>query len=49
MLAFMRRNPLTSVGLAGAGAGGLGYVSGMGAPPTGQPMQQYGQGPMGYQ
>lgn len=49
MLAFMRRNPLASVGMAGAGAGGLGYVAGMGAPPPGQPMQQYGQGPMGYQ
>jgi hypothetical protein len=51
MLNRIRRNPLMSVGLAGAGAGGLGYVTGMGAPPPSQPMQQYGQQqmPMGYQ
>lgn len=52
MLNRIRQNPLSSVGIAGLGAGGLGYVAGMGSPPPGQPMQQYGQGqpmPMGYQ
>lgn len=49
---FIRRNPLTSVGLIGAGAGGLGYITGLGAPPPSQPMQEYDpqqQIPAGYQ
>lgn len=55
MLNRIRQNPLASTGIAGLGAGGLGYVAGMGAPPPpGQPMQAYGDPqqqmmPMGYQ
>jgi len=43
LLAKIRRNPVKSVGIAGAGAGGLGYVMGQGAQQQKQPMQQYGQ------
>ena len=43
LLAKIRRNPVKSVGIAGAGAGGLGYVMGQGAQQQEQPMQQYGQ------
>lgn len=48
LLAKIRRNPVKSVGIAGAGAGGLGYVMGQGAQKQEQPMQQYGQPPMMY-
>jgi len=41
LLARIRNNPLKSTALAGAGLGGVGYVMGAGAPPPGQPMQQY--------
>jgi len=48
LLAKIRRNPVKSVGIAGAGAGGLGYVMGQGAQQQEQPMQQYGQPPQMY-
>jgi hypothetical protein len=41
LLTRIRNNPVKSVALAGAGMGGVGYVMGSGAPPPGQPMQQY--------
>lgn len=43
MLGFMRKSPLMGAGVAGLGAGGLGYVMGAGSQPPGMPQQQYGQ------
>jgi hypothetical protein len=53
LLTRIRNNPIKSVALAGAGLGTTGYVMGMGSPPPGQPMQEYGNPqqqmmPMGY-
>jgi hypothetical protein len=46
ILGFMRRNPVWGAGIAGTGAGGLGYVMGRGANPTQPPpMQYYGNQP----
>jgi len=48
LLAKIKRNPLKSVGIAGLGAGGLGYTMGQGAPPPDPAMQYYDQQQMGY-
>jgi hypothetical protein len=41
LLSRIRNNPVKSVALTGLGVGGIGYMSGMGAPPPGQPQQMY--------
>ena len=48
LLAKIKRNPLKSVGIAGLGAGGLGYTMGQGAPLPDPAMQYYDQQQMGY-